>query len=352
MMSFLISYTGLGISYGSQTLFSNLSMAFSEGEKVGLIGPNGSGKSTVLKIFAGVLKPDTGDRLEKKFLRTVYLAQQDNLDPEKTIDDILEQTLSEAAGNDSEMISRGRKILGQAQFKDTTLTVSQLSGGMQKRLAITQALVRQPDILFLDEPTNHLDLEGILWLEQILKDAPFAFVLVSHDRYLLNNVTNRTMELGKAYTDGYLKVEDNYQAFIEKREEYIELQLKQETVLANKMRRETEWLRRGAKARTTKAQFRIDNAGKMGEALAELKRRNRHIGDVDIDFQSTGRKSKRLLEAFSLSKAMGDKTLFDNLILTLCPGTFIGLLGGNGCGKTTLLKILEIGRASCRERVS
>ncbi len=340
-MAFLIGYNDLEMSFGSQILFSGLSMSFSEGEKVGLIGSNGSGKSTLLKIFAGVMAPDKGNRLEKKHVRPVYLAQEDCFEPDKTISDITSEVLRGTAGDDAGMYSRGQKVIGQAGFPDPGLKVSELSGGMKKRLAITVALIRQPDLLFLDEPTNHLDLETIVWLEHILLNADFSFVLVSHDRALLNRVTNRTIELGDVYPDGYLKVEGNYQEFIEKRGIFIEQQLRQETILANKMRRETEWLRQGVKARTTKAKFRIDQAGKMGDELSELKRRNRQAGDVDIDFQSSGRKTKRLLEAFHIGKSLGGKMLFNDLSIALSPGIFIGLLGANGSGKTTLLNILE-----------
>lgn len=339
-MSFLISYKNLGMSYGSQTLFSDLSMAFSEGEKLGLIGPNGSGKSTLLKIFAGVIQPDTGQRLEKRNIRPVYLAQQDEFDPEQTVDDILSDVLARTAGNDSEMFSKGQKIIGQTLFPDPNIKTGKLSGGWKKRLAICCALIQQPDILFLDEPTNHLDMEGILWLEETLKNATFSFVLVSHDRYLLNHVTNRTIELGKVYAEGYLKVEGNYGEFLERRDAFLDLQIKQETVLANKMRRETEWLRRGPKARSTKAQYRIDNASRLNGELSDLRTRNRQMTDVDIDFQSTGRKTKRLLDAYHLGKSLGGHLLFDNLSVSLGPGLFIGLLGANGSGKSTLLKIL------------
>lgn len=339
-MAHLIGYNSLEMSFGSQTLFSNLSMTFSEGEKVGLVGANGSGKSTLLKIFAGVILPDKGSRLEKKHVRPVYLAQEETFDPGKTIEQITSDVLHETAGDDARMFSKGQKAIGQANFADMSLKVSELSGGMKKRLAITVALIKQPDILFLDEPTNHLDLEGILWLEQVLLNADYAFVLVSHDRALLNRVTNRTIEMGSVYPEGYLKIECSYQDFVEKRELFIEQQLKQETVLANKMRRETEWLRQGVKARTTKARYRIDQAGKMGNELSELRRRNRQTGDVEIDFQSSGRKTKRLLEAYHLEKSLNGRTLFKNLSFALSPGIFIGLLGANGSGKSTLLNIL------------
>ncbi|GAB6095559.1 ATP-binding cassette domain-containing protein [Desulfatiferula olefinivorans] len=339
-MSFLISYKNLGMSYGSQTLFSDLSLGFSEGEKLGLIGANGSGKSTLLKIFAGVIHPDTGQRLEKKNLRPVYLAQQDLFDPDLTVEAVLGRVLDETAGHDAEMISRGQKVIGQARFPDVSVKTADLSGGWRKRLSICCALIRQPDILFLDEPTNHLDLEGILWLEQILAQASFSFVLVSHDRYLLNAVTNRTIELGKAYAGGYLKVDGNYAEFLERRDTVLDLQLRQETVLANKMRRETEWLRRGPKARSTKAQYRIDNASRLSAELGDLRTRNRQAAEIDLDFQSTGRKTRRLLDAYHLGKSLGGQTLFDNLSLALGPGLVIGLLGANGSGKSTLLKIL------------
>lgn len=339
-MSFLISYKQLKMSFGSHTLFSDLSMAFSEGEKLGLIGPNGSGKSTLLKIFSGVIQPDEGQRLTMKNIRPVYLAQQDVFDPDKTVSQVMDELLAEVAGDDAEMFSKGRKAIGQGQFPDLDMKTKDLSGGWKKRLAICCALIKQPDILFLDEPTNHLDLEGILWLEEILKQASFSFVLVSHDRYLLNNVTNRIIELGKIYPEGYLKIEGNYQTFIDRKDIFIEQQLRQETVLANKMRRETEWLRRGPKARSTKAQFRIDKAGRLDDELKDVRLRNREIVDVDIDFQSTGRKTKRLLDAFNLGKTLGGQTLFENLSLSLSPGLFIGLLGANGSGKSTLLNIL------------
>ncbi len=339
-MAFLINYKSLGMTFGSQTLFTDLSIGFSEGERIGLIGTNGSGKSTLLKIFAGEINPDTGDRIQKKVLGFEYLSQQDQLDHTKTIDETLSGLITETFSDDAEKFGKAQKIIGQALIPDGNALIGNLSGGWRKRIAITCALIKQPDLLFLDEPTNHLDFEGILWLEGILTNASFSFVLVSHDRYLLENATNRIIELGPVYPGGYYKVEGNYSVFMERRDEFLESQLRQETVLANKMRRETEWLSRGPKARATKAQYRIDSAMKMGDALSELKKRNSHNMEVDISFDSTGRKTKRLLETFNLGKSLGDKKLFADVNVRLSPGIFIGLLGANGSGKSTFLKIL------------
>lgn len=339
-MAFLINYKSLGMTFGSQTLFKDLSIGFSEGERIGLIGTNGSGKSTLLKIFAGKINPDSGDRVQKKLLVFEYLSQQDQLDHTKTIDETFSELIEGEFADDAEKYGNARKIAGQTVINDGTVLIGSLSGGWRKRIAITCALIKQPDLLFLDEPTNHLDFEGILWLEQILMNASFSFVLVSHDRYLLQNATNRIVELGPVYPGGYYKVEGSYFEFIERRDEFLANQLRQETVLANKMRRETEWLSRGPKARTTKAQYRIDSAMKMSDDLSELKKRNRHNMDVDISFDSTGRKTKRLLETFNISKSLGGKKLFEDVCVRLSPGIFIGLLGANGSGKSTFLKIL------------
>ena len=340
-MGFLISYQSLGMTFGSQVLFSDLSIGFSEGERIGLIGSNGSGKSTLLKIFADQIKPDTGERSQKKYLGFEYLAQQDQLDHSKTIDEALASLIEEFFADDAEKYGNAQKIIGQADIPDGNVLIGNLSGGWRKRISITCALIKQPDLLFLDEPTNHLDFDGILWLEKILKNAAFSFVLVSHDRYLLENVTNRIIELGPVYPGGYFKIEGNYSDFLRRREEFLENQMRQETVLANKMRRETEWLSRGPKARSTKAQYRIDSAAKLNDELSEVKKRNRHNLDVDISFDSTGRKTKRLLEGYNLTKSLGERQLFENLNIRLSPGIFIGLLGANGSGKSTFLKVLN-----------
>ena len=192
----------------------------------------------------------------------------------------------------------------------------------------------------LDEPTNHLDLEGIYWLEELLAEAKFAFVLVSHDRYFLENTTNRTVELSDQFPDGYLSEPGPYSQYVEKREAFLAAQQARQQALASQVRREIEWLRRGAKARTTKAKGRIQQAGRMMSDLADLKTRNTAVGAAGIDFTGSGRQTKKLLTAKKVGKSFGDRTLFHNLDLVLSPGTRLGLLGPNGSGKSTLIKLM------------
>jgi len=194
--------------------------------------------------------------------------------------------------------------------------------------------------VLLDEPTHHLDLEDTLWLEKLLKTAPFAFVLVSHDRYMLENVTNRVVELSRAYPDGYFSINGTYSDFLVKREEFLSGQVSQQQAQASRVRQEIEWLKRGARARTTKAKGRIEEAGRLIDELAETKFRNTQNRAVQIDFTATGRRTKKLMVATHLSKAFGERTLFNDVHLTLSGGMKLGLLGPNGSGKTTLIRLL------------
>lgn len=336
----LISTYFISKSYGSQPLFTDISLQIFEKERLGLIGPNGAGKSTLLKIFSDIESPDSGEISRKKGTHTIYLPQEDVLDSEKTI----EETLFNDIPKDLEawqVSKRRQEIIRLFQVDNTSQKIKTLSGGWRKRLAIGQALFQKPDLLLMDEPTNHLDLEGILWLEKLLKDATFAFVLVSHDRFFLENTTNRTIELNRRYPEGFFKVEGNYSAFVEKREKYLQGQAKLETVLSNKVRREITWLRRGAKARSSKARYRINRAYKMQEDLENVKGRSSQNKSVDIAFDTTGRKTKKLLEAKKLQKTLSGKLLFDNLSLTLTQGMGMGIMGRNGTGKSTLIHILN-----------
>ncbi|MBF0210880.1 MAG: ABC-F family ATP-binding cassette domain-containing protein [Desulfamplus sp.] len=341
-MTLLFSYKSIYKTYGEEAIFEDVSINLKAGERLGLIGGNGSGKSTLLKLIAGKADADSGEKFLKQFTRLVYLPQEDELDPNKTIEETLFDGISDE--QEHEHYQRVKRIIGRCGFDnyiDGHVKCSMLSGGWKKRVAIARALCLEPDILLLDEPTNHLDIRGILWLENMLKNAPFAFVVVSHDRSFLENICQKIMELGKCYQEGYISIDGGYNQFAEYRENFLEAQFKQEEVLSNKMRRETEWLNQGAKARTTKAKYRIEQAEKLRLELSMLKNRNRQTATVDLNFDSTERKTKELLVCKDVVKSVDGKKLFENINLKLTPGTRLGLMGENGSGKTTFMSLLE-----------
>ncbi|MDU9048211.1 MAG: ABC-F family ATP-binding cassette domain-containing protein [Candidatus Electrothrix sp. Rat3] len=343
-MSNLLSCRDLSKAFGAQTLFFSVNLVLAKGDQVGLIGPNGSGKSTLLKILAGLIEADNGEIFRQRHVRVSYLAQADVFAEDKSCADNLYAAVAALHLEEAEQYNRVHSLLSRAEFPEPDSPVSLLSGGWRKRLAICRALVVHPDVLVMDEPTNHLDIEGILWLEKLLKaslpESPDAYLMVSHDRRFLENTASRIVELSAAYPEGTLQVNGNYSAFLEKRELFLEQQQEQEERLANKVRRENEWLSRGPKARATKAKSRKDAAYRLQDELSEVKQRNRVGTAVDISFDGTDRKTKKLLVATGISKGFEGRSLFSDLDLTLSPGTRLGLLGRNGCGKSTLMQIL------------
>jgi ABC transport system ATP-binding/permease protein len=336
----IISAQGLSKRFGTAPLFQNISITISAGDRIGLIGPNGSGKSTLLGILQGRVKPDSGDVAIRKGARLSTVAQVSEFGPNDTIQSVIEAALERAGVRHAERQSKLVETLGRAGFKDLATSAAELSGGWRKRLAIAEALVEDPDILLLDEPTNHLDLTGIQWLEALLQSASFASVVVTHDRYFLENVANDMVELDRAYADGFLRVRGNYSAFLEAKELYLHAQKKRQEALENRVHTEIEWLRRGPKARTTKSKSRIDKAHKMIGELAGMNART-NTTTADIDFSATNRQTKQLIRLEDVSYAIGHRKLFDDINFILTPGMRVGLVGPNGSGKTTLLRLLR-----------
>jgi ATP-binding cassette subfamily F protein uup len=336
----IISARGLSKRYGVAPLFKNISFTVSEGDRIGVIGPNGSGKSTLLEILCGKTKPDSGDVAVRKGTRLSYVKQISEFAPGLTILAVIEEALDRVSVPQSERAARSAETLGRAGFEDMEIPAATLSGGWKKRLAIAEALVQNPDILLLDEPTNHLDLAGIEWLEKLLQRAAFASVVVSHDRYFLENVTSEMVEIDRAYEDGALRVQGNYSTFLEAKEEHLHAQRNRQEALENRVHTEIEWLRRGPKARTSKAKDRIDKAHKMIGDLAEMKART-GVSTAQIDFSATNRQTKQLIQLDGVTGAVGDRVLFENLNFTVTSGMRVGLVGPNGSGKTTLLRLLR-----------
>ncbi len=340
----LLSCREITKAFGAQTLFTDISLNLHAGERIGLIGPNGSGKSTLLKILCGRVAADSGSVQAQKHVRLSFLTQEDQFAEDKNCVDNLYPAVKDLPIDDAEKFSRIHAVLSRAEFDDTERQVHLLSGGWRKRLSICRALVTHPDVLVLDEPTNHLDIEGIIWLEKLLNsnipESPKAFLMVSHDRRFLENTVNSVIELAPVYPQGYLQIQGSYSDFLEKKTAFLGQQQELEERLANKARRETEWLRRGPKARATKAKYRIDAAGRLMEDLADVRSRNRTGGSVGISFEGSERKTKKLLVCEAVSKKFGRKNLFTDLNLTLSPGLRLALLGRNGTGKSTLMKLL------------
>src|SRR5258707_5910365 len=336
----IISAQGLSKRYGVAPLFQNISFTVSEGDRIGVIGPNGSGKSTLLEMLFGRVKPDSGDVAIRKGTRLSYVAQISDFAPGVTVRSVIESALEHATIPEAERVARLPETLGRAGFTDLDAHAATLSGGWRKRLAIAEALVQAPDILLLDEPTNHLDLAGIQWLESVLRNAAFACVVFSHDRNFLENVANEMVELNRAYENGALRVKGNYSAFLEAEELYLHAQKKRQESLENRVHTELEWLRRGPKARATKAKARIDKAHEMIGELAEMNARSR-TSSADIDFSATNRKTKQLITLEGVSYGIGSRTLFKDIQFSVTSGMRVGLVGPNGSGKTTLLRLLR-----------
>jgi ATP-binding cassette subfamily F protein uup len=333
--------------FGAKPLFQEIFFAVHEGDRIGLIGPNGAGKSTLLAMLAGEQQPDTGEVAFRKRARVGYVRQISEYPPGITVRGAIEAAMTNATVLENEREQRLRETLGRAGFADTAgssgtsmdAEAASLSGGWRKRLAIAEALVVNPDVLLLDEPTNHLDLEGIEWLEGLLQAANFAFIVVAHDRYFLENTATEVVELNRIYSDGLLRLKGTYSKFLEGREAWLESEQRAQEGLRNRVRTEIEWLRRGPKARATKAKARIDNAHEMIARLEDSEARSRVV-TAGISFEATDRKTKRLIELDGVTVELGGREILRGISFSLNNGMKLGLVGPNGSGKTTLLRAM------------
>jgi ABC transport system ATP-binding/permease protein len=256
-MTVLLSVQGLTKGYGLMPLFIDLSFDLRAGERVGLIGPNGSGKSTLLRLLAGLDQPEAGTRSLRRKTRVGYVAQEDIFPSSQTAREVVLAAVADEPVEDHERDTRAAIALTQAGFADPDRPADVLSGGWRKRLALARELARRPDLLLLDEPTNHLDVPGIVWLEWLLRAAPFGCVVATHDRALLRAVADEVIEINRAYPGGYFRAAGSYDEFANRREEFLEVQARRQESVANQVRRETEWLGRKESAQRRKSASRI-----------------------------------------------------------------------------------------------
>lgn len=341
-MSILLTAKQLHKSYGARVLFDSIDLVISAGEKIGLIGPNGAGKSTLLRILNQENLHDAGEVIPTRGLRINYLDQSPRFQEKQTIAEALTQRLGHL-----ESWEIPQKLHGLSLDLDLNLgaidlekPVAELSGGWKKKIAILRELAAEPDLMLMDEPTNHLDVDSIFWLEQIVQNSKAAFITITHDRYFLDKVSSKIFELDKRNEKGLLIVDGNYSRYLEVKTAIMEAQENREAILKGVLRRETEWLKAGVKARTTKQQARIQRHAEISAEVSQLSKRNK-LEEINMDFQDAEDKPKRLVETKQIAKSYDNgKPLFERLDLLLTPGTRIGLLGENGCGKSSLIRVL------------
>ncbi|MEH6892657.1 ABC-F family ATP-binding cassette domain-containing protein [Bacillus sp. JJ864] len=362
----MLTVENVSKSYGDKPLFNGLSFSIAEGQRAGIIGVNGTGKSTLLKIIAGTEIPDTGEMTHTRGYTISYLSQQPDFKENLTVLEQVfhgdtplirllreyEQTLLNLEKNPTsekaqealfavqqrmdamnawEANANAKSLLTKLGITDFSAEVGNLSGGQKKRIAMAQCFIQTPDLLILDEPTNHLDHETVEWVEEYLSRYTGSVLLVTHDRYFLDRVTNRIFELdnGKLYS-----YEGNYGAFLEAKALREEQEMAQEAKRQNLYRRELAWIRRGAKARSTKQKARI-------QRFDELQKQEGPSEKQSVDIALGGsRLGKKVLELKDVTKIFGDKTVLRNFQYIVKPGDRIGIIGANGSGKSSLLNML------------
>lgn len=362
----MLTIENLYKSFGEKILFNDITCTIADRERIGLIGVNGTGKSSLLKTIAGIDTPEKGTIKFPKDYHIEYLAQEPELDSDLTVieqiyygEATIMKVMRDYEGallelqrnpNSNEAQSRlmklqqkmdeeeaweanttAKTVLTKLGITDFDKKVTALSGGQQKRVAIAKALIQPANLLILDEPTNHLDNETVEWLEKFLQTYKGSLLLVTHDRYFLNRVTNRIFELDKGNLYIY---EGNYEVFLEKKAEREALEISSEQKHENTLRRELAWLKRGAKARSTKQKARIERVSDMREQTFDTKKQQ-------IDFQvGSTRLGKKVIELKNIEKSYDGKVLLHDFSHLISPGERIGIIGPNGSGKTTLLNMM------------
>lgn len=316
-------------TYGEKVLFDKVVLGVNKGDKIGVIGVNGTGKSTFLKIIAGIEEPDAGEIVSGRGVTVSYLAQAPQFNPGDTIVGYV------IKGKNNASEAEAKTILTKLGITDFDAAINTLSGGQRKRIALARTLVSPAEVLILDEPTNHLDSDMVIWLEEYIKKFKGELIMVTHDRYFLDNVTNRIVELdgGKLY--GY---DTNYSGFLELKTQREEMERVTEAKRANILRRELEWIRRGCQARSTKQQARIDRYEDMKEASRQA-RASFENKALEMNSVST-RLGKKTIELSDICKSFGEKKVIDDFTYIFLRDDRIGIIGKNGCGKSTLMKII------------
>lgn len=316
-------------TYGEKELFNNISLGINSGDKIGLIGVNGTGKSTLLKIIAGVEEPDEGQVVKGKGIELAYLAQTPLYYENENV---LEYVMR---GKHADSQPKAKEILNKLGITNHGAMMNILSGGQKKRAALARTLVEPARLLILDEPTNHLDNDMVLWLEQFIKNFKGELIMVTHDRYFLDNVTNRIVELDKASLYSY---DTNYSGFLELKTQREEMERATEAKRQNILRKELAWIRRGCQARSTKQQARIDRFEDMKEASKQARAKfDKQLMDMNSVSSRLGRKT---VELHNICKSFGERTIIDDFSYIFLRDDRIGIVGDNGCGKSTLMKII------------
>lgn len=316
-------------TYGEKVLFDKVVLGVNKGDKIGVIGVNGTGKSTFLKIIAGIEESDAGEIVSGRGVTVSYLAQAPQFNPGDTIVGYVIKDKNNASE------AEAKTILTKLGITDFDAAINTLSGGQRKRIALARTLVSPAEVLILDEPTNHLDSDMVIWLEEYIKKFKGELIMVTHDRYFLDNVTNRIVELDSGKLYGY---DTNYSGFLELKTQREEMERATEAKRANILRRELEWIRRGCQARSTKQQARIDRYEDMKEASRQA-RASFENKALEMNSVST-RLGKKTIELSDICKSFGEKKVIDDFTYIFLRDDRIGIIGKNGCGKSTLMKII------------